>query len=179
MKNVIVATIAMFFAYAATAQVPVPDFKNQPMLLKDGKLVKLEKQSAEIKNQRHGYSFGASVTSDLHLDGAKSDVRTGAKPEFVIKVDAEVDPETLFYLAVTLPAKKGRDIELSKQAVIGNGKSVKRFHLKLNYEKVSDGVYKITVGEPLEDGEEYAFVNSAQGSLNGSNTTTYAFGVGK
>ena len=179
MKNVILTAMAIFFAYGASAQLPVPDFKNQPMLLRDGKLEKLEKQSAEIKNQRHGYSFGASVTSDLHLDGAKSNVRTGTKPEFMIKVDAEVDPETVFYLAVTLPAKNGRDVELSKQAVVGNGKSVKRFHLKLNYEKVSDGVYKITMGEPLEDGEEYAFVNSAQGSMNGSNTTTFAFGVGK
>jgi hypothetical protein len=181
MKNVIVAAMVMFFAYAATAQVPVPDFKNQPTLLKDGKLEKLEKQSSEVKNKVHGGGYGGT-TSDLHLDGPASDVRTSTKPEFVIKVDNDVDPETLYYLTKTLKNKKGRDIEMAKQSAFAaygaTGKSVKRFHVKLDFEKVSDGVYKIKVAEPLETGEEYAFVSVGQG-VNTGNSTIYAFGVGK
>ncbi len=181
MKNVFVAAIAMFFAYAASAQVPVPDFKNQPTLLVDGKLVKLEKQSSEVKHKVQGMGYGGT-TSNLHLDGGQSDVRTTTKPEFVIKVDNDVDPETLYYLTKTIKSKKARDVEMAKQSAFAAygavGKSVKRFHVKLDFEKVADGVFKIKVGEPLEDGEEYAFVAVSQG-VNTGNSTVYAFGVGK
>jgi hypothetical protein len=180
MKNIFFTVLAMAVMFAAFAETPVPDFKNQPMLLVSGKLVKLEKQSAEIKNRVHGMGYGGT-TSNLHLDGGASNVRSTTKPEFLIKVDTDVDPETLFYLSLCHHSKKGREVELSKQSAFAGygagGKSVKRFHVKLNYEKISDGIYKITVDEPLEATEEYAFVSVSQGSTNGSNSTAFLFGV--
>jgi hypothetical protein len=182
MKKTILTALAVAFVYCASAQnVPVPDFKNQPTLLSGGKLVKLEKQTAEVKNKVQGMGYGGT-TSNLHLDGGRSDVRTTTKPVFVIKVDGDVDPETLYYLTITKKSKKGRDVEMQKQSAFAaygaTGKSVKRFHIKLEFTKVSDGVFKIIPTEALEDGEEYAFVSVAQG-VNTGNSTTYAFGVGK
>jgi opacity protein-like surface antigen len=182
MKKMFIAVAALFIAFGASAQTPVPDFKNSPMLLNGGKLVRLEKQSAEIKNKTNGFGYGGNSTN-FHLDGPHSDVRTATnKPEFVIKVDEGVDPETLFYLTVCLRSRKGRDVELQKSSAFAaygaTGKSAKRFHVKLNYEKIADNVFKITLDEPLEDAEEYAFISVGQGSLNGTNSLGYAFGVG-
>jgi hypothetical protein len=178
MKNVILAVVAMFFAYAVSAQVPVPDFKNQPALLKDGKLVKLEKQNSEIKGKVNGMGFGGS-SQMLTIDGGSSPVTASAKPEFIIKVDADADPETLFYLAKCLEHKKVREVEVGKSSAFAaygaSGKSVKRYHEKLKFEKISDGVYKVTVDEKLEAGE-YAFVPNAGGAA-GSMSAVFCFAV--
>ena len=178
MKNVIVAAMAMFFAYAASAQVPVPDFKNAPALLKDGKLVKLEKQNSEIKGKVNGMGFGGT-SQMLTIDGGSSPVTAPANAEFVLKVDADADPETVFYLAKCLEHKKVREVEVGKTSAYAaygaTGKSVKRFHEKLTYEKVSDGVYKVKVDEKLESGE-YAFVPNSGGAA-GSMSAVYCFSV--
>ena len=178
MKNVIVAAMAMFFAFAASAQVPVPDFKNAPALLKDGKLVKLEKQNSEIKGKVNGMGFGGQ-SQMLTIDGGSSPVTAPAKAEFVLKVDADADPETIFYLAKCLEHKKVREVEVGKTSAFAaygaTGKSVKRFHEKLSYEKVSDGVYKVKVDEKLEPGE-YAFVPNSGGAA-GSMSAVYCFAV--
>lgn len=176
MKNVIVAAIALCIAFTTNAQTPVPDFKNAPMLLKGGKLEKLEKVAAEIKQKVNGMGYGG-VSQMVTIDGASSPVTADAKPEFVIKVDADADPETVMYLAKCLEHKKVREVEVAKQSAFAaygaTGKSVKRNHVKLNFEKVSDGVYKITLDEKLEEGE-YAFV-SASGGAQGSMNTVYCF----
>ena len=178
MKNVIVAALAMFFAYAATAQVPVPDFKNQPALFKDGKLVKLEKQNSEIKAKVNGMGYGGT-SQMLTIDGASSSVTAPSKPEFILKVDADADPETIFYLSKCLEHKKVREVEVGKTSAFAaygaTGKSVKRFHIKLTFEKISDGVYKVKVDEKLEAGE-YAFVPNAGGAA-GSMSAVYCFAV--
>ncbi len=178
MKNVIVAAMAMFFAYAASAQVPVPDFKNQPMLFQDGKLVKLEKQNSEIKAKVNGMGYGGT-SQMLTIDGAASPVTAPARPEFILKVDADADPETIFYLAKCLEHKKVREVEVAKTSAFAGygatGKSVKRFHEKLTYEKVSDGVYKVKVDEKLEAGQ-YAFVPNSGGAA-GSMSAVFCFTV--
>jgi hypothetical protein len=178
MKNVIVAAMVMFFAYAATAQVPVPDFKNQPALLKDGKLEKLEKQNSEIKGKVNGMGYGGT-SQMLTIDGPSSPVVASSKPEFVIKVDADADPETIFYLAKCLEHKKVREVEVGKTSAFAGygatGKSVKRFHEKIVFEKISDGVYKIKVDQKLEAGE-YTFVPNSGGAA-GSMSAVYCFSV--
>ncbi len=178
MKNVLLAVVALFVAFGVSDQVPVPDFKNQPALLKDGKLVKLEKQSSEIKAKVNGMGYGGT-SQMLTIDGGSSPVTAGSKPEFVVKVDADADPETVFYMAKCLEHKKVREVEVGKTSAFAGygatGKSVKRFHIKLNFEKVSDGVYKITCDETLEPGE-YAFVPNAGGAA-GSMSAVYCFAV--
>jgi hypothetical protein len=178
MKNAILAAVVMLCAYAASAQVPVPDFKNTPTLLKDGKLVKLEKQNSEVKQKVNGMGFGG-MSQNVTIDGGSSPVTAPANAEFVIKVDADADPETIFYLAKCLEHKKVREVEVGKTSAYAaygaTGKSVKRFHEKLTFEKISDGVYKIKVAEKLEAGE-YAFVPNSGGAA-GSMSAVYCFGV--
>jgi hypothetical protein len=178
MKNVLLAVVALFVAFGASAQVPVPDFKNAPSLLKDGKLVKLEKQASEVKAKVNGMGYGGT-SQMVTIDGGSSPVTAPSKPEFVLKVDADADPETIFYLAKCLEHKKVREVEVGKTSAFAgygaSGKSVKRFHIKLSYEKVSDGVYKVKVDEALEAGE-YAFVPSAGGAA-GSMSSVYCFAV--
>ena len=180
MKNVVLALVAVLVAFGASAQVPVPDFKNQPALLKDGKLVKLEKQSSEIKAKVNGMGYGGT-SQMLTIDGGSSPVVVSSKPEFIIKVDADADPETVFYMAKCLEHKKVREVEVGKTSAFAGygatGKSVKRFHIKLTFEKVSDGVYKVKADEVLEPGE-YAFVPNSGGAA-GSMAAVYCFAVNK
>ena len=180
MKNVLVAMMVLFVAFGASAQVPVPDFKNQPALLKDGKIVKLEKQNSEIKGKVNGMGYGGT-SQMLTIDGGSSPVSAPSKPEFVVKVDADADPETIFYLAKCLEHKKVREVEVGKSSAFAaygaTGKSVKRNHVKLNFEKVSEGVYKIKPDEALEEGE-YSFVPNAGGAA-GSMSAVYCFSVKK
>ena len=178
MKNVLLAVVALFVAFGASAQVPVPDFKNAPALLAGGKLVKLEKQNSEVKGKVNGMGYGGT-SQMVTIDGGHSPVEATGKPEFVLKVDADADPETIFYLAKCLEHKKVREVEVGKTSAFAaygaTGKSVKRFHIKLSYEKVSDGVYKVKVDETLEAGE-YAFVPNAGGAA-GSMSAVFCFAV--
>ncbi len=87
------------------AQDLVPDFKNQPTALVSGKLVKLEKVSAEVKQKVNGMGYGG-VSQNIQIDGDASSVQLSSNPEFLLKVDADTDPETVFYLAICLKAKK-------------------------------------------------------------------------
>lgn len=163
-------------AQAATPQ--IPDFKNSPMLLKsDGTIEKLEKQSSEIKMKMNPY---VGQTQFLNILGGKSPVRVRPTVNFIIKLaDAETDPETVFYLTKTIDSKKNREIDMMKVSAWAGygakGKSVKKDQIQLNYEKVAPGVYKITP-EKLLPGQEYAFVQIAQGA-SGAQSTVFLFGV--
>ena len=161
------------------AQDAVPEFKNQPAALENGKLVKLEKISAEVKQKVNGMGWGG-VSQNIQIDGPTSPVKLSNKPEFLLKVDADTDPETVFYLAICLKAKKVRSIEVAKTSAFAaygdTGKSAKRFHVGLTYTKVSEGLYKVTVNETLKPEEEYAFVMKNSGA-SGQISNVFCFGV--
>lgn len=162
----------------------IPDFKNQPMYLEsDGSLKKLEKQTAEMKVKAKGFGYGGT-SNYINLVPANSPVVIkGDKAEFVIKVEDDVDPETIYYLAKCTETNKNRQVEMfrtSAFAIYGaGGKSTKRNIIPLNYSKIAENVFKISVDGTLEPGE-YAFVNSSQGSMGaggGSMSIVYCFGV--
>ncbi len=163
------------------AQEPqIPDFKNSPMILKkDGSLGKLEKQTSEIKHKAKAMGYGGTTTY-LNFTDPKSTVRTGTDVVFIIKLnDAETDPESVFYLTKVQHGSKSRSVDLvnvSAFAAYGaGGKSTKKDYVKLDYEKVSPGVYKIKPSG-LEAANEYAFVSTSQ-STSGSNSIVYLFGT--
>lgn len=161
------------------AQDLVPEFKNQPVALEGDKLVKLEKASAEVKQKVNGMGFGGA-SQNIQINLPASPVRLSTKPEFLLKVDADTDPETVFYLAICLKAKKVRSIEVVKTSAFAaygaTGKSAKRFHEEVTYEKVGEGIYKVTVNEALKSGEEYAFVLKNSGA-SGQMSNVFCFGV--
>jgi hypothetical protein len=181
MKKILFFALVLtyFFNTEVSAQ-PIPDFKNQPMLLKDGQLSKLEKQTAEMKVKAKGMGYGG-VSNYINLVPANSPVAMGNRsPEFVIKVEDDVDPETVFYLTLCKTTGKNRQVEMMRMSAFAaygaGGKSTKKDHVSLTYTKIADNVFKITVDEPLESGE-YAFVNSSQGTTGGAMTVVYCFAI--
>lgn len=175
----------MMIATVGFSQTPqIPEFKNVPMLLKsDGSLAKLEKQVAEIKTKQKGFSYGASYVTFVNILGEKSPVVIDpSEAQFIVKLpDADTDPETAWNLTKVIPAKKSRELEIAQSANVvaagfgGKGKSVKRDDVKLEFEKVEPGVYKMRPVTPLTPGTEYAFQNTVAG--NASNTTVFLFGT--
>ena len=163
---------------AIVAQTPqVPDFKNSPMILKkDGSLEKLEKQNSEIKVKSAPY---VGTTRFISITGGKSPVRVKPDVVFIVKVDAETDPETVFYVQASKGGNKNREIDMEKISAYAGygakGKSVKKDQIALNYEKISTGVYKITP-TGLKPGTEYGFVSAGQGA-SGTQSTVFLFGV--
>lgn len=161
------------------AQDAVPEFKNQPAALENGKLVKLEKISAEVKQKVNGMGWGG-VSQNIQIDGPTSPVKLSNKPEFLLKVDADTDPETVFYLAKCLEHKGVREVEVGKTSAFAaygaTGKSAKRFQIALKYTKVSDGVYKVTVDTSALEPGEYAFVMASSGAV-GQMSNVYCFKV--
>jgi hypothetical protein len=186
-KAVLSMLAAVFFTGAAFAQTPqIPDFKNTPMILKaDGSLDKLEKQTSEMKSKNNGSYFSyagnnsQSTSEFIEILDSKSPVKVSTKAQFIIKLaDAETDPETAIYLTKVTSKKKTREIYTKKGGVMGFGvgKSVKGDYIKLNFEKVQPGVYKITPAE-LAPGTEYGFVPVSNSSSGGGGTVVYLFGT--
>ena len=147
------------------------------MVLKaDGSLEKLEKQNSEIKVKKVPY---VGTTRFISITGAKSPVRVGTDAVFIVKVDAETDPETVFYVQECKGGGKNREIDMEKISAYASygakGKSVKKDQKPLNFEKISAGVYKI-IPTGLKAGTEYGFVQSSQGA-SGAQSTVFLFGV--
>jgi hypothetical protein len=181
MKKNAVTILTLLFTFVAFAQQQaVPDFKNSPMVIgPDGTLVKLEKKSVEIKAKAKAMGYGG-VSMFLNIDGQKSPVRVGSGSTFIIKVEADVDPETVFYLTPTKIVGKTREVEISRTSAFAaygaKGKSVKKDDITLEFEKVTDGVYKMKPTQPLVAGTEYAFVSTAQGA-SGQQSVVFLFGT--
>jgi hypothetical protein len=165
MKKIVTTIMLASFTILTFAQLtPVPDFKNQPMALVNGKLEKLEKQTVENKTKAKGMGYGG-VSSFILLLGESSPVVLSSNPTFLIKVEADVDPESVIYLRkVSKANKKGREVEMMRLSAFAGygakGKSVKKNDSGLDFTKVSDGVFSFTPIKPLEPGE-YAFLNPA------------------
>lgn len=158
----------------------VPDFKNQPMLLQGDKLVKLEKQTSEQKAKMKGMGYGGT-SMFIYLIGQNSPVVASSTPTFYIKVEDEVDPESVYYLTkVTKANSKGREIEIMRTSAFAGygakGKSTKKDDVACTYEKVEGNVFKFSPNAPLEAGE-YAFIAVSQGTSGSAQSLVFAFGV--
>ncbi len=177
MKNLLTTLVFAFYTMVSYGQnALVPDFKNQPMYLSDGKLNKLEKQTVENKAKAKALGLGGA-SSFILLLGENSPVVLSSTPTFYIKVAEDVDPETVLFLRkVSKANRNGREVEMMRVSAFAaygaKGKSVKKEDAALGFTKVSDGVYSFTPIQPLESGE-YAFLNpnSTEQSL------VFAFGV--
>ena len=158
----------------------VPDFKNTPMILKkDGSLAKLEKQTSEIKHKAKAMGYGGTSTYLNFTDGA-SPVRLSTDAVFIIKVaDAETDPETVFYVTKVIPHNKTREVDLVNISAFAGygagGKSTKKDQIKVEYEKISPGVYRV-MPKDLARNTEYAFIPVAA-STTGGNSVVFLFGT--
>lgn len=182
-KHVLLVVASLFLVIFGTSaqDYPKPMFKNQPMALNDGKLVKLEKAICENKMKVQGLGWGG-VQQEISATGGSSPVRTSKTPEFLIWVDEGVDPETIFVLTKTIPTKKLRNIPVSKSSAFAGygarGKSMTgKYQVKCSFEHVGEGLFLIKPVEKLEDKktDEYAFYNPEKTSAK--QLTVFLFGV--
>lgn len=176
MKKITFSIALVAIGFAGFAQ--IPEFKNTPMILKaDGKLDKLEKQSASIRDKggsnpfANAYSYGATAKSVqfISITGAESPVKVDPSVKFVFKAnDAEVDPEGVFIVYEAVIAKKMREVYVKKDF----GRNVKDKEVSLSFEKIQPGVYKITP-QNLKPGTEYGIVPNTEGASK----IVYLFGT--
>lgn len=166
----IMATVGATFAQ----ETKVPDFKNTPVLVNgDGSLTKLEKLTGEKKSKTAGGPWGAAYGGAaanmdyMTFDGVGSAVKVDPSAQFMVKLDEDVDPESVFKLTTVVVNKKNKNREVYTKK--SGGKSVQDSFVTLSYEKVSPGVYKITT-PGLTAATEYAFIQE-------SSSTVYLFGT--
>jgi hypothetical protein len=110
MKKTITLMLAVILssAFVFAQDVPVPEFKNTPMILKsDGGLGKLEKQTGTTKQGGGGPSFGYGYgyrgnvggNTFITLTEPNSPVKVSTSVVFIVKLtDEETDPEGVFTL---------------------------------------------------------------------------------
>lgn len=178
-RTLLVALVFLIASAFVQTAPQIPDFKNSPMAInEDGTLKKLEKQNAELKTKAKGMGYGG-VSTFINIDGKNSPVRVKATTDFILKVDADVDPETVFYVSPAKEVGKTREIEMTRVSAFAaygaKTKSVKKDDIPLEFVKIQDGVYRIKC-TGLTPGTEYAFVNATQGA-SGSSSTVFCFGV--
>ena len=142
---------------------PKPDFKNQPVLFKDGAAQKLERQTAEMKVKVKALGYGGTQ-QEISVPGGTSPVRTSRKPSFLIWVDEGVDLDSLLIIKKKNARSKKRNIPIAKVSAFASlgarGKSMAgKYHVPYEIEKVSEDVYKITPSADLLPKEEYALYN--------------------
>jgi hypothetical protein len=180
MKRLFLSTILFGFGlYVHAQEVKRPEFKNQPMLLVNGELSKLEIQTAETKLKVKGLGYGGTQ-QEISVPGGRSTIIAPKEPSFVIWVDEGVDPESLIVLTKTEFDSKKRNIPIQKISALAafgaRGKSMSdKYHVDFEIEKTSEGVYKITPSGPLESGMEYAFYNPQ--NTEAQQVKIYLFGV--
>ncbi len=182
MKNLFLGNlfVALLLSASSVNAQSVPDFKNSPMAVgADGNLLKLEKKSVEIKAKVKAMGYGGMSTF-LNIDGKNSPVRLKPNAQFMLKVDVDTDPETVFYLTPTKEVRNTREVEMNRTSAFAaygaKGKSVKKDDITLEFSKVSEGVYKLVPSAPLVSGTEYAFVSAAQGA-SGQQSVVFLFGI--
>lgn len=180
MKKLILGLLLVNCTLPVFAQeIPKPEFKNQPMLLNEGELSKLEVQTAEIKMKVKALGYGGAQ-QEISVAGGKSPVVVPQEPTFIIWVDEGVDPESQIVLTKTEFNSKKRNIPMLKVSALAGfgarGKSMAgKYHVNFDIEKVDEGVYKITPSGPLETGMEYAFYDPLK--TNAQQIKIYMFGT--
>jgi hypothetical protein len=144
------------------AQTPLlePDFADIFSRLDEGKLIPLERQTAVIHGQAHGF-IAVSMKSTSELPGSKSPVRfkAGGRMEFVVRSavsPALVDPNTVYCLRKMASKKKTRELVFMSGHVSPVGMSTNtnlaEGVLPVEFSRYGNSSLKMTVAE-LAPGE--------------------------
>ncbi|MCB0657841.1 MAG: hypothetical protein KDC57_16965 [Saprospiraceae bacterium] len=180
MNKIIISTLFVLSVMVANSQKPVkPEFKNEPMFFEDGKLIKLETQTAEIKVRAKALGYGGSQM-EISVPGGSSPILVSDNPTFYIWVDEGVDPETILILTKTIFSKNKRNVPMMRVSAFAGygarGKSMAgKYHVPYEIEKMQNGVYKITPSSELEKDMEYAFYNPEK--TNSQQIKIFLFGT--
>ena len=181
MKKLTIVLALLAMTLGANAQTtPTPEFKNKVMLVdKSNALTDLEKTdlTTSLKTNMGGHS-----EVNIVADGKAATLMNSGSPaeKFVVKIEPGVDPETVVELFTFDVAKKVRKI-LVAQMSMGKDQAVTLTKVKLNYTKIADGVYAVSVKEQLPEGQYCFLVNrpniTIMGSASAQSLIGYCFGV--
>lgn len=174
MKKICFFILCVIAGSTLHAQLHVPEFKNEPESIQgDSGLGRLEFPRGEPVQQTNAGvpNFMATTNVDyVTYPYPKSPVRLQTSTQFIVKLpDAEVDPEGVFTLVKIVAGKKERVVYTN--GAMGWGTASMR--VKLDFEKIAPGIYKITP-EKLLPKTEYSFVVIA---APGAKPKCYLFGI--
>ncbi len=162
-----ILVIVLFFQTVSAQQsqkILEPEYIGVFFYLNEGKLVALERQSAESKLKIKAMGFGGGE-SILQIKGEQSNVRFKAdqKVEFVVRVSSQsTDPVSIiqFY---RFESKKGmRRLSIAKAGTMGMGAKsiVNQNAVSFNAAKYGESSFKIVPANALLPGE-YCFSGAA------------------
>ena len=178
-KYILMMPLLILNVYATFSQgQQLPDFKNEPMLVnKDGSVAKLEKaKSVSSTANIHGTSVDpldnpyAASTMYINCVETKSAVRADTSTKFIVKLDEETDPETIFFLTRARVVKNTRVFYTYKT---GTYAKRQERQIPIEFKRIAPGVYKI-IPAHLEPASEYAFIAQFDG---GKRLVAYTFGT--
>lgn len=162
MKKLLIICLLAFVAHASIAQDAIPEFKNKVMLAtKDQGLTNLDMTT--LSRGSKGKMGKGSIF--LKAEGEHASVLNNAATanDFIIKIEPEVDPESIVTCYIFEIDNKSR-ILVTGEVTRSGSKDVTIPTVKLNFKKVQDGVYRISPAKPLVTGE-YIFTVSQPLSL--------------
>jgi len=171
--------LTLFLIFAATvttkAQNAVPEFKNKVMLhKKDNTLGSLDNTS--LNYGMKGKMGGGTVCMKTEGTNASTIFAPKSGDDFIVKIDAGVDPESIVTLYQFDVEKKQRSITIGKVGMRGS-QNVEMPVVKLNFKKLEEGVYIISAVKPLEAGEYIFTVNQPLSSSVVAEVKGFAFSV--
>ena len=154
----IVATIALF-ASSASAQDACPEFANMVTLITDGgkssKELALEKPVA--KQSKKGIYRGHDTS--VRLEGLNAKVQATAESTFAFRpLSAQIHPAQQIKLFPFNSKRSYRELVVGGTNMWGGSKNRKASDnsVSLEFKKIKDGCYKITIPPDIPKGE-YAF----------------------
>jgi hypothetical protein len=174
-KLTLLLSLVAFVFYANAQTIPAPEFKNKVMVVdKNNTLSDLDKtdMTSSLKTSMMGHS-----EVNLVADGKTSKVtRTGKSDEnYIVKLDADVDPSVAVELFKFDESKKARKIMVASMS-LGKDNPVDLPKAEITFKKISAGVYLISTAKPLEGGEYCFMINRPNISVLGAANTQALIG---
>jgi hypothetical protein len=157
---------------SATTTAPIePEWPGPIFLLVEGKLIPIEGQRPTGSTKIKALGFGGGTFSYVYAKPASpTRIASGANPVFVMRLERDVNPETLVVLDQMQTSSDNRKIVTAKVGSMVKGFSGKEGtqNLELTFVRYGSTSAKFTIKKVLPKGE-YAF-RTASG-------ITYMFGV--
>ncbi|UPT68015.1 MAG: hypothetical protein M0D57_04965 [Sphingobacteriales bacterium JAD_PAG50586_3] len=170
--------VFVFGAIQAQTTLPNPEFSGRPYYVSGSELKALERADATVDVKVKGMGYGGMETY-YTVFGKTSSVRfkKAEMPRLVVKIDGSADPAESIVLARTFELKKDRRRFIKgKSKLGGKSKDISKYDVALDFKKIGDGLYEITITGALEPGE-YAFMPILSDNGGANKIKLTCFGV--
>lgn len=157
MKKLIISCLLAVAVQVTMAQDAIPEFKNKVMMAsKEQGLSNLDMTT--LSRGSKGKMGKGTIFLKAEGEHASTIYNATTANDFIVKIEPEVDPESLITLYIFEIDNKSR-ILVTGEVTRSGSKDITIPTAKLNFKKVQDGVYRISPAKPLAAGE-YIFTVS-------------------